>query len=161
MTKSTKISKVQAMQELNALRSEQKRLEAIINEQPSSIISRIKTLDDAIAEYETILGPVPKELMDLLKYRGDNDRIAAASGLAQMDLITTVFNEGWEPDWDNHNEWKYYPLFKHSGSGLSCDDCGSDDSRSGVGSRLCYKSRELAEYAGKQFIDIYRKFHKK
>jgi hypothetical protein len=45
-----------------------------------------------------------------------------------------------------------------SGSGLSYDVYDYWRAVASVGSRLCFKSRELAEYAGKQFIDIYTDF---
>lgn len=76
---------------------------------------------------------------------------------AQLVIIAEALNGGWKPDWDDHSEWKYYPWFKISGSGLSYGDFVGSYSRSTVGSRLCFKSSELAEYAGKQFIDLYKK----
>ena len=41
--------------------------------------------------------------------------------------------------------------------GLVCSGAGdvSTSSDAGFGSRLAFKSEELAEYAGKQFIEIY------
>lgn len=80
--------------------------------------------------------------------------------LAMMFVIARALNGDWKADFANGNQYKYYPWFKAnaSGSGLSCDGCGGWRSASGVGSRLCYKSSEIAEYAGKQFIDIYNKF---
>jgi len=45
-----------------------------------------------------------------------------------------------------------------SGSGLAYDGYGTRVSDTSVGSRLCFKSSELAEYAGRQFQDIYKEF---
>ncbi|WP_271730210.1 hypothetical protein, partial [Aquimarina algiphila] len=67
-------------------------------------------------------------------------------------------NEGWLPDWDNGEYDKYYPWFKMSSSGFRYDGYGLRVSGSAVGSRLCFKSSELARYAGEQFTDVYRKF---
>jgi hypothetical protein len=75
----------------------------------------------------------------------------------ELKLIAEALNEGWKPNWDDHNECKYYPWFNMSSSGLSDGDFGCSCSGSGVGSRLCFKSEELAKYAGKQFIDLYTK----
>lgn len=44
---------------------------------------------------------------------------------------------------------------KPSGFGLAYYDFGNWASTTNVGSRLCFKSVEQAEYAGKQFIDLY------
>lgn len=64
--------------------------------------------------------------------------------------------EEWKPDWNNYDEYKYYPWFEMGGSsGFRFNDYDYWRTRSGVGSRLCFKTRELAEYAGKEFIDLY------
>jgi hypothetical protein len=34
--------------------------------------------------------------------------------------------------------------------------CRYDDS--GVGSRLCFRSKEIAKYAANQFLDLYKEF---
>ena len=46
-----------------------------------------------------------------------------------------------------------------SAGGFVCNDYGSRGTYVAVGSRLCFKSRELAEYAGKQFKDIYEEYY--
>ena len=74
----------------------------------------------------------------------------------KLSVIARALNDGWKPDWTNDDEYKYYPWFDMSSvSGLSFHDYDCDCSASNVGSRLCYKSRAIAEYAGKQFIDLY------
>lgn len=84
--------------------------------------------------------------------------------IANYKLVTIAeaLNEGWKPNWNDSNEWKWNPWFdvnasakKPSGSGLSFVDGGGWDTHAGVGSRLCFKSRELAEYAGKTFKKLY------
>ena len=74
----------------------------------------------------------------------------------KLTIIAQALNSGWEPDWDNSSEWKYAPYFRMSGSGFSCLDCVNGDSNSDLGSRLCFKSREIAKYAGEQFTDLYK-----
>ena len=74
------------------------------------------------------------------------------------ELLCKSLNEDWTPDWDNSNEYKYYPWFKMGSSGFRFGDCDGWDAVSGVGSRLCFKSRKLAEYAGEQFEDVYKQF---
>ncbi|MGQ0740188.1 MAG: hypothetical protein ACT4OJ_14145 [Bacteroidota bacterium] len=65
----------------------------------------------------------------------------------------------WKPDWRTGKWDKYYPWFDlSSGSGLSYDVCDGMISYSHVGSRLCYFSREVAEYAGKRFIKLYKDY---
>lgn len=76
----------------------------------------------------------------------------------KMSIITMVLNEGWEPDWDNDNESKYYPYFYMSPSGFAFGDTNYDCSiaRAGCGSRLRFRTSELARYAGEQFLDIWK-----
>ncbi len=79
----------------------------------------------------------------------------------KIKLIAKTLNEGWAPDWENGKWDKYYPWFKTgSSSGVGFSYCAYDRwfTVSGVGSRLCYKSSELAEYAGKNFELIYKDF---
>jgi len=83
---------------------------------------------------------------------------------AQLIIIAEALNmqanngKPWAPDWDNSSQYKYWPWFNMSSSGLSFSDFDFSYSLSNVGSRLCFLSRELAEYAGKQFKDLYEKY---
>ena len=117
-----------------------------------NIKDRVKTFDDACFE----LGIKASEISVVGEIEGDFDSIAAYTKLI---IIARALNEGWKPDWSNNNEYKYYPWFDlSSGSGLSLVGADTQGSNSDVGSRLCYKSRDLAEYAAKQFQDIYSKY---
>ncbi|MEZ7528619.1 MULTISPECIES: hypothetical protein [Cloacibacterium] len=78
----------------------------------------------------------------------------------QLMVIAEALNEGWTPDWSN-GEWdKWYPWFNMDNSSsagrFSFDGADSRNSYSCVGSRLCFKSEELADYAGTQFLELYR-----
>ena len=78
----------------------------------------------------------------------------------QLMVIAEALNEGWTPDWSN-GEWdKWYPWFNMDDSSsagrFSFNDAVNRFSYSTVGSRLCFKSEELADYAGTQFLELYR-----
>jgi len=82
--------------------------------------------------------------------------------LFKLHVIAEVLNDGWEPDYSDRSQWKYTPWFtveatkeKTSGVGLSFDDCGPWAAFTVVGVRLCFKDEETAEYAGKQFKELY------
>lgn len=116
------------------------------------ITERVKSFEDACK----ITGDDPTMI---LPYPGDNDFEEAMNAVAMLFVICRALNEGWKPDWTNSNQPKYWPWFDmFSGSGLSCLGCDHCYSLSGVGSRLCFKTSDLAEYAGKQFKSIYEKF---
>lgn len=76
----------------------------------------------------------------------------------KMSIITMVLNEGWEPDWDNLDEPKYYPYFNMSPSGFAFYVTSLDFTvtNAGCGSRLRFRTSELARYAGEQFVDIWK-----
>lgn len=123
---------------------------------PKEITERIKSIDDAIAE----LGEHDNEVIQLRKLEG----IKIANHILNNQLaviIAKALNEGWEPDWGDNNEYKYYPWFNmggSSGSGFSFFDYVYVYSGSAVGSRLCFKSSDLAEYAAEQFKELYRHY---
>ena len=57
--------------------------------------------------------------------------------------IVKVFNQGWIPDWDNKNEYKYYPYFymNKNGGGFRLGDMGYHLVNSAVTARLCFKTK--------------------
>lgn len=89
---------------------------------------------------------------------------AAMVAESKLVLVAQALNGGWEPDWQDEDEYKYTPWFDFDDENAEarfsyCGGCHYWCQRSGVGSRLCYKSREIARYAGTQFIDLYREVY--
>ncbi|MDR3026017.1 hypothetical protein [Chryseobacterium sp.] len=121
-------------------------------EKPKNIKERIKDFHDVLE----VLG------IDADDFEEENEGLEEDElAYRQIKLIVKALNEGWTPDWTNSSEAKYFPWFKmgsSSGSGFSFGDYAYWRTASYVGSRLCFKSRELAEYAGKQFTEIYKKY---
>jgi hypothetical protein len=76
-------------------------------------------------------------------------------------LVSKALNGNWQPDLGDSNDYKYFPYFTFS-SGLRFSDalCHYGSTGTHIGSCLCFKNRELAEYAGKQFIEQYEKIMK-
>lgn len=147
------------------------------------IKERIKTFEDAVnaigedhplvAQYKTI--------NSAFKEADNNLHLFAYTRLA---IIAEALNEGWRPEY-TEDEYRYYPWFglytqkeyddmddedkercrfvgrssNNAGAngGLVYADAsyGSAYSYSHIGSRLAFKSRELAIYCGKQFIEIW------
>lgn len=75
----------------------------------------------------------------------------------KLTVICKALNLNCEPEADG---WKYYPYFYKNkpGVGFSCADYYDDLTCTTVGSRLSYNSSELAIYAGKQFIELYKEY---
>lgn len=129
--------------------------EIFFEEKPKNIMERIKTIHDAVAE----LGEYDVEVIEFLKLEkaGIGGHILFYQ---KAVVIAKALNEGWLPNWNDSNECKYFPWFNmgSSSGGFSFNYCAYWYTNSYVGSSLCFKSHELAEYAGKQFIEIYEKF---
>jgi len=87
--------------------------------------------------------------------------IAHAKLVIIVKAANRLVNNGksWKPDWNNVQWDKWYPWFEMGGSsGFRFDDCVDWRSLSDVGSRLCFKNRDAAEYIGKQFVKLYKDY---
>ena len=91
-------------------------------------------------------------------FAGEQKQIRYFQAIYQMSIICKALNEDWEADWDNADEPKYYPYFYMSPSGFAFDATTyvSTGARAGCGSRLRFRTSELARYAGEQFVDIWK-----
>lgn len=120
-------------------------------------MSKIKTFEEAceVLELES-----KKVVPDFSMYPEKHQKAMVAH--AKLVIIAEALNEGWQPDWASDDQWKYEPWFYmggSSGSGFAYYGFGSWRTLSNCGSRLCFKSRELAEYAGEQFRDLYKDYY--
>jgi len=124
-------------------------------------------ITDKIKNYEDICTFDGVDPVQSLPFpQEQNAEEIAINSFAKAIRINRVLNEGWTPDWNNFDERKYYPWFDMetypgqvgSGAGFSYGDYDFVYSGSCVGSRLVFKSRELAEFAGRTFLDTYRGF---
>lgn len=119
---------------------------------PKKITDRVKSFDDV----QTVLGKTENQI---LPYRNPQTKAEKSqNAFAKIQAITEVLNEGWQPNFDDSSEAKWYPWFEKTSSGwvfyVSSFDCYS----SFLGFGCFYKSEALATYAGKQFLDIYKEY---
>ena len=158
-----------------------KALKDSLGEQFSTILpitNRVKTFDDAVGE----LGnehPLVK-VYNSIKY-GYTSELVGKDLLAyiKLSIICEALNEGWHPQYTLY-ERRWYPYYElltnediekmseeeksrvvccaYGGLIPSCSNYVSSSSDTYSGSRLAFKNKELAEYAGKTFIDIYKDF---
>lgn len=146
------------------------------------VTERIKTFDDA----REALGdehPLVKEYWGVVNV--DLDITQDLIAYLKLRIIVAALNEGWEPKFEK-GEYRFYPWFylytkeqydeldderkercvlrsgnnTHSHSGFVYVYAGSDASGSsaGYGSRLVFRTRELAVYAGRQFTEEWADF---
>ena len=147
--------------------------------QPQDIKERVKTFDDAVA----ILGNDNQAVIDYYAI-ADKTCTEDILAFAKLRVIAEALNEGWKPKFDG-DECRYYPRFyiytKEEYEELdedekkACRVVGRSSyssnafgglvfaisylalsySLSVYGSGLAFKTRELGEYCGKQFVDIW------
>lgn len=144
---------------------------------PVDVKERIKTFADAAKavgiedpeEWESGYSDVEPDILAYFKLR----------------IITKALNEGWEPKFIP-GEYRWAPYFllytkeeiekmnaetrarvvfrsvssasAYGGVSFAYANYGSAGVYASIGSRLAFKSEELAEYAGKQFTEIYADF---
>lgn len=129
-------------------------LQAVKTVAPKDITKRVKTYADACA----VLGVEPMNEDVLTKLGFTKDEIA----YRKLKTIAEALNEGWRPNWANSSEYKYWPWFVYdsasAGFSYAYTHGAASTTRANVGSRLCYKTREIAAYAGRQFEGIYNDF---
>ena len=146
------------------------------------ITERVKTLEDAIS----VLGGNHPYVRHLTLYEqefhGNEEFMADLLAYYQLRIICAALNESWTPDWTDTDEYKYHPWFyiykaemDYEQKGHLVDSAGNNANVIGSSvcayesvvsactgtdsySRLAFKSSELAEYAGKQFGEIYADF---
>lgn len=150
------------------------------------IKDKVKTFEDAVAILgdEHPLVAQFRVIESSFKEADNNLHLFA---YARLVIIAEALNEGWKPKFDG-DECRYYPYFyiytkkeyeeldedekkecrvvgrsynnavAHGGVACAHANIASSYSSATFGSRLAFKTRELAEYCGKQFIDIWEKF---
>lgn len=160
----------------------------LVDEKPQNVMERIKTFEDAVAELSNRAMNGDKDAGKLLGewkiiiFSADSKDLLA---YLKLRIITYALNEGWKPQYtDGERRWYFwYDLIKKEKyDKLSAEEKSRVVSRGSVnegayyglvyahsnyasfgtgtlyGSRLILKSEELAEYAGKQFVEIYEDF---
>lgn len=151
------------------------------------VTERIKTLDDAVSElgednpavkayrsikYGYAISETDPETADIMAY-------------AALRVIVEALNEGWKPQFTK-GEWRWYAWYDlvspeqiedmseeekcrvvgransyasaYGGLVFSLASYVSTNSSTSYGSRLAFKNEELAEYAAKQFGEIFADF---
>lgn len=139
-------------------------------------MDRVKTFQDAVDELGSD-NPLVRQYNQIYSELGDlmdPDIIA----YLKLRIITAALNEGWEPQYTK-DEHRYYPFFTLWSKEV-CDELNDDKrlrcvgrssnyanaytsfgasySSPSFGACLAYKTRELAKYAGKQFLNLWADF---
>lgn len=115
-----------------------------------NIIDRVKSFEDACQ----VLG-ISTDVPEVKGLPRKHQKAIVAN--YKLIIIAEALNEGWKPNWQDSDEYKYYPWFDMSnpaGVGCSSTNSAASPTYAYVGSRLCFKNRELAIYFGQTFTDL-------
>ena len=142
------MKKEQALERIAILEKETRELRKII-EQPDCnrpITERVKSFEDACCVLGILVGSICRSW--------DNSNDVA---FKKLKIIRTALNDGWEPNWSNSNEFKYFPWFTVGGSGFgfSRANCDYWYAVTTTPSRLLLRSSELVYYSLKQFEQLH------
>lgn len=147
----------------------------LVDEKPQNVMERVKTFKDACNE----LGIEHDKWVQDKKDLGLEADVIA---YLKLRIIAAALNEGWKPQFTT-DEYRYFPWFylytqseidemseeeksrvvfrsysyanAHGGVACAVTSYDSSSASTSVGSRLAFKTRELAEYAGRQFVEIW------
>ena len=146
-----------------------------------NITDKIKTFDDAC---KAIGLAGPEALPELLQEKYAAIVPSHIKAQLKLEIITLALNEGWQhiPDGRHYAYWPWFCLYTageiadmgkkgaeeraminatdvsdvFAGLGYAASSSAWSYSYAYLGSRLAYKSRELARYSGKQFIELWK-----
>lgn len=147
----------------------------LVDEKPQNVMERVKTFKDACNE----LGIEHDKWVQDKKDLGLEADVIA---YLKLRIIAAALNEGWKPQFTT-DEYRYFPWFylytqseidemseeeksrvvsrsfysANAIGGVASASTNYDSSYTFtfIGSRLAFKTRELAEYAGRQFVEIW------
>lgn len=147
----------------------------LVDEKPKNVMERVKTFEDACNE----LGIDHNEWMQDKKELGLEADVIA---YLKLRIIAAALNEGWQPQF-TEDEYRYFPWFclytqseidemseedksrvvyrsynyanAYGGVAYAFSSYDSSVTYTNIGSRLAFKTHELAEYAGRQFVEIW------
>ena len=152
----------------------------LVDEKPQNVMERIKTFEDAVVELSNRAMNGDKDAGKLLDewkiiiFSADSKDLLA---YLKLRIITYALNEGWKPKFIPR-EYRWAPYFLlytkeeiekmnaetrarvvlRSAMSFAYANYDSVSASAYIESLLAFKSKELAEYAGKQFTEIYADF---
>lgn len=146
----------------------------LVDDKPVDIREKVRGYDDACK----LLGRKPISDVKIIE-AGNDDYISCSKhimALMKLETIVEALNEGWVAEEHMNEEW-WYPMFcgfnkeeeenyidfysakpiygKNKDMGLLYSDSCQTTSMISYGSRLALKSKELVEYCGNKFINLW------
>ena len=152
----------------------------LVDEKPKDVTERIKTFEDACNE----LGDSNIFVKEYKEICLNNWISIDMCAYLKLRIVCAALNEGWEPKF-TEDEWRWHPWFNlytkkelddmsqeekderciidvsdrnagyYAGLAFANSYNAPSDATAYFGSRLCLKNSDLAEYCGRQFINLW------
>ena len=124
------------------------------------IMDRVKSFEDVRNIYIKTIDSGALNNIDILsRYNGVNEALRGAVAAMKLSMISAVLNEGWTPDWNDGDQYKYFPWFEYkSGVGFSYSDCDNTYANTYLGSRLCFPDCATAVWFGETYQDLFKDY---
>lgn len=143
----------------------EKEVKEMISASTEKQLPIVKEIFNVVNSWENI-----KSVEDAIKILGEKDEevsllrnIQHASLprhiLAEQELVVIIkaINEGWEADFDNHSQPKYFPWWCLD-KNFSLDIMLCCISEFCIPRRLCLETREKVEYVSSEFKNLYKEY---
>jgi len=117
------------------------------------ITEKIKSFEDACQ----VLCIKPDSVIPVFSINMDAKIQKSSIAFVKLATIVKALNEGWEPDWTNHDQYKYFPWFRMDSAGFAYASTNYSVAYTyaNFGSRLGFKTDALCDYAKEQFKELY------
>lgn len=132
----------------NASDAKQKKVLDKFFTRPKSIMDSVNSFEDACKVLD-----IDKEDVFNPKFDSPND-----IAFKKLKVIIKALNQGWYPNWENENEYKYWVWWTMKG-GFSYYTVIYYAASTAVPSALCLKTRELTEHASKIAYKEYKEYY--
>lgn len=155
----TKTLKIEDNKALELYSSASKELKEILEQTFGKEFFNQK-ITDKIKTWKHILNYSGKKEINILPWKNPkNKQQISQNAYAKIQLISEVLNEGWVPNFNNSSEYKYYPYFiKNTPVGWAYSGYYYSASPGTLGFGFYYKTSNLAECVGTQFLEIYKEY---
>ena len=123
---------------------------------PKTILDEIMSFEDACAK----LGITDSDNeINILKSLStpNRDKLIA---MYRLEIIAKALNDGWCPNFNNDDEYKYFNYFRMVEGGFSFSTVGCNDTHITVPSALYFKSSEIAQHCSNIAFEDYKTLYK-
>ena len=117
-----------------------------------NLLKKLRTFEDAVTHCN-------KLNIDISNIRFHYDDAPDVVAYNKLKIFVKALNEGWKPDSNNTNQYKYYNYFYINTGAFAYDSTDCDGSYVDVPSALFLKSAELAKHVANVAFEEYKSYY--